>query len=92
MKPGAVSGRDADGNDCHKADNDRSNQYNDPEAQSEYRADEKNRHGERHNDHLSDRHAVLPRKISMLMKNPARAAKRRSTINTVATAQLQFLE
>jgi hypothetical protein len=54
------------------------------EAQPEYRADEKGGHGERHNDHLSE-----PRKISMPMKTPARAAKRRA-INTVATAQFSI--
>jgi hypothetical protein len=79
-------------NDCYKTEKDHSDQHANLEAQPKYRADEKGGHGERHNDHLSDRHAVLPRKTSMPMKNPARAGKRRSTINTVATAQLQFLE
>ena len=91
-EPQTFSVKQTEGNNYYKTEKDHSDQHTNPEAQSEYRADEKSRHGERHNDHLSDRHAVLPRKISMPMKNPARAAKRRSTINTVATAQLQFLE
>jgi hypothetical protein len=79
-------------NNYCKTEKDHSDQRTNLEAQPKYRANEKNRPGVRHNDHLSTGHSGLPRKRSLFKNGSARFGARLGTINTVVTVQLQLLE